>query len=194
VLGFAGRIVRDKGLIELDAAWRMLREEFPDLQLLLAGEFEPQDPIPADVEARLRGDPRIHLAGLVPDMPRFYKAIDVLALPTYREGFGTVLLEAAAMALPVVATRIPGCVDAVRDGETGTLVPSHDAAALADAVRAYLRDPELRRRHGDAGRRRALRDFRPEAMWEALYQEYVRLLEGGRHRPSVSRKGVPCHE
>jgi glycosyltransferase involved in cell wall biosynthesis len=97
-------------------------------------------------------------------------------LPTYREGFGVVLLEAAAMALPVVATRIAGCVDAVRDGETGTLVPARDAAALAQAIRDYLKDADFRRRHGLQGRARVLHDFCPDVMRATLYQEYVRLI------------------
>ncbi|HEX8431017.1 MAG TPA: glycosyltransferase, partial [Longimicrobium sp.] len=96
--------------------------------------------------------------------------------PTYREGFPNVPLEAAAMGLAVVATRIPGCIDAVADGETGTLVPAADAPALAGAVRAYLRDPAMRIAHGRAGRERTLRDFAQEAIWTALHAEYGRLL------------------
>lgn len=176
VVGFVGRVVRDKGLAELAAAWRILREESPALHLLVVGPFEPQDPVPPQVEALLRGDPRIHLTGMVDNTPPLYTAMDIVALPTYREGFPNIPLEAAAMALPVVATRIPGCVDAVEDGVTGTLVPPRDAAALAKAIHMYLEDPALRRTHGLAGRKRVLRDFRPEAMWEALHQEYVRLL------------------
>ena len=176
LIGFVGRIVRDKGLIELTQAWRVLREECPSLHLLVAGPFESQDPIPSDVEATLRSDPRIHLAGIVHDMPDIYRTLDLLVLPTYREGFPASLLEAAAMELPVVATRIPGCVDAVRDGETGLLVEVHDAEALTAAIRTYLGDPALRRRHGLNGRLRALRDFDPEVMRDALFQEYLRLL------------------
>ena len=97
--------------------------------------------------------------------------MDVIVLPTYREGLRMVPLEAAAMELPVVATRIPGCTDAVVDGVTGTLVPVHDAAALTEAIRKYLECPELRTRHGRAGRERILRDFRPEDMW----REYIRI-------------------
>jgi glycosyltransferase involved in cell wall biosynthesis len=177
VIGFVGRVVRDKGLIELAQAWRVLVEEYPSLHLLVAGPFEPQDPIPPDVEATLRSDPRIHLAGLVHDMPSIYRALDLVVLPTYREGFNTVLLEAAAMGLPVVATRIPGCADAVRDGETGLLVPVRDADELTAAIRRYLGDAELRRQHGANGRRRVLRDFEPARLREALFQEYIRLLD-----------------
>jgi glycosyltransferase involved in cell wall biosynthesis len=176
LIGFVGRIVRDKGLIELVQSWRVLREECPPLHLLVAGPFESQDPIPADVEATLRSDPRIHLAGMVHDMPSLYRTLDLLVLPTYREGFPASLLEAAAMELPVIATRIPGCFDAVRHGETGLLVPVRDTEALTAAIRTYLADPTLRRQHGANGRRRALRDFAPEVMREALFQEYLRLL------------------
>jgi glycosyltransferase involved in cell wall biosynthesis len=175
VVGFVGRIVRDKGLVELVRVWQALREEFASLHLLIAGPFESEYPLPADVEATLQNDPRIHLAGEVTDIPSIYRTLDLLVLPTYREGFGTVLLEAAAMEVPVVATRIIGCVDAVRDGETGTLVPVRDAEALTSAVRTYLRDPDLRRRHGVGGRQRVLRDFDPELIREALFQECVRL-------------------
>ena len=95
-------------------------------------------------------------------MPSVYRSLDLLVLPTYREGFPASLLEAAAMELPVIATRIPGCVDAVRDGETGLLVPARDAGALTAAIRTYLGDPKLRRQHGANGRHRALRDFDPK--------------------------------
>jgi glycosyltransferase involved in cell wall biosynthesis len=179
--------VRDKGLVELAAAWQRLRGEFPQLHWLLVGPLEPQDPLPPATMAALADDPRVHLAGQeleMDNMPAWYGAMDLVALPSYREGFGVVLLEAAAMGLPAVATQIPGCRDAVKDGETGTLVPPRDAPALAAAVGAYLRDPDRRRRHGQAGRARALRDFRPEAMRAALFAEYVRLLANRRKRPT----------
>ena len=109
-------------------------------------------------------------------MPALYSTLNVLALPSYREGFPLSLLEAAAMGLPTVATQVEGCVDAVQDGVTGTLVPPRDAGALAEALHRYLLDPDLRTAHGRAGRERVLKDFRPEAIWEGIYQEYVTLL------------------
>ena len=90
---------------------------------------------------------------------------------------GIVLLEAAAMKLAIVATNVPGCVDAVQDGVTGTLIPPYDSRQLVAAVRRYLRDPELSHRHGEAARARVLRDFSDRAMWKAVYEEYVALLE-----------------
>jgi glycosyltransferase involved in cell wall biosynthesis len=102
--------------------------------------------------------------------------MQVLVLPSYREGFPNTPLEAAAMELPVVATRIPGTVDAVEDEVTGLLVPPRDAEALEQAIRRYLDCPELRQQHGKAGRERVLRLFRQEVVWEALYNEYMALL------------------
>jgi len=176
VVSFVGRVVRDKGLVELTSAWQILREEFPTLHLLVAGSFEPYDPVPPDVEHVLRMDSRVHLAGFVNNPAPIYALTDVFAVPTYREGFCLVAVEAAAMELPVVGTRISGVVEAVQDGVTGTLVPPRDAQALARAIRMYLNDPELRRRHGCAGRDRALRDFNPETLCEEMYQDYVQLL------------------
>jgi glycosyltransferase involved in cell wall biosynthesis len=190
VIGFVGRVVRDKGVVELIQAWETLNKEFDSLHLLIVGPFESQDPVPLGVRGTLRHDPGIRLTGMVGDVSPLYSAMDVVALPTYREGFPNVPLEAAAMELPVVASRVVGCVDAVQDGMTGTLVPPHDSAALTDAIRLYLNDPDLRRRHGQAGRERVLREFRQEAIWEALYQEYVRLLrERGLPIPEITSDG-----
>lgn len=178
VVGFVGRLVRDKGIAELARAWQTLREEFPHLHLLVVGYFEPQDPVSKDVQELLRSDSHIHLTGMInsENMPSLYAAMDILTLPTYREGLPNVPLEAAAMELPVVATRIPGCIDAVQDGVTGILVPPRHAEALAQAIRTYLQDAELRRQHGLSGRERVLRAFRQEAIWEALNREYLKLL------------------
>ncbi len=104
--------------------------------------------------------------------------MDVCVLPSYREGFPNVPLEAAAMGLPVVTTAVPGCRDAVVHGVTGTLVAPRDPAALAKAVGRYLADRELRRRHGRAGQVRVRTAFKPEEIWEQLATCYDRLLRG----------------
>jgi glycosyltransferase involved in cell wall biosynthesis len=103
--------------------------------------------------------------------------MDVVVLPTYREGFPNVPLEAAGMELPVVATRVTGCVDAVVPDVTGKLVPPKDSFALEAAIRQYIDDPSLRLRHGRAARERVLKYFRQESIWEANYREYIRLLD-----------------
>jgi glycosyltransferase involved in cell wall biosynthesis len=176
VIGFAGRIVREKGIGELADAWSRLRTRFPNLHLIIAGEAEQHDPVSAEVRDVLTGDRNIHLLGHWQNIRQFYAACDLVVLPTYREGFPNVLLEAAAMAIPVVATRVPGCTDAVIDGMTGTLVPPYDPAALADAIARYLTDSDLRRTHGSAARRRVISDFQPAIIHVDLLRNYLQLL------------------
>ncbi|MGH9162246.1 MAG: glycosyltransferase, partial [Vicinamibacteraceae bacterium] len=124
----------------------------------------------------LQGDPRVHLVGYA-DSAALYPAMDLVVLPTYREGLPNVLLEAAAMELPTVATHIPGCVDAVVDDVTGTLVTVRDVARLTAAIERYVTDDNRRQAHGRAGRERVLRDFEPEAIWTALAHEYMRFTQ-----------------
>jgi len=183
VVGFVGRLVRDKGVVELTAAWRSVSARVPAAHLIVVGAPEPRDPVPAETLRELATAPGVHLLGHVADPRELYPAFDVLALPTYREGFPVVLLEAAALALPAVASRVTGCVDAVVDGETGRLVPPGDAAALADALVAYLRDPALCRAHGAAARRRVLRAFDRDRLSAELRALYDTLLAGRARAP-----------
>jgi glycosyltransferase involved in cell wall biosynthesis len=171
-------LVRSKGIVELADAWGHPASGV-SLSTSLARRPLPNRGIqfPGRSRNAFGNDPRVHLVGEEWDIPPVYATMDMLVLPTYREGFPIVLLEAAAMKLAIVATNVPGCVDAVQDGVTGTLIPPYDSRQLVAAVRRYLRDPELSHRHGEAARARVLRDFSDRAMWKAVYEEYVALLE-----------------
>lgn len=177
VIGFVGRLVQDKGIVELIAAFDQLKSQVAGLKLLLVGPFEEYDGLLAELRAKIENDPQIIHLGYLEDPVPAYALMDVLALPSYREGFPNVILEAAAMELPVVATSVTGCVDAVVDGHTGMLVPVRDANSLANAIGHYLDDPVLRHTHGQAGRLRVQEDYQPEAIWRSLAQEYAELLQ-----------------
>jgi glycosyltransferase involved in cell wall biosynthesis len=176
VVGFVGRLSKDKGLDVVADAFSLVRREFPDARLLLVGGWDESNPPPAEVRSRLENDPHVHITGPVSNPEAWLKCMTVFAFASRREGFPNAPMEAAAMELPVVATEATGTVDAVLNGITGALVPNGNASAMATAVCQYLRSPELRRRHGRAGRQRVLREFQPERIWEAMLAEYVGLL------------------
>lgn len=115
--------------------------------------------------------------GFIEDTAPYYALVDVLVLPSHREGFPNVVLEAHAAGKPVVAARATGVVDAVVDGETGLLFPVGDVAALAEALAKLLADKTLASKMGLAGQERIKREFRQERIWEALCEEYVKRLK-----------------
>lgn len=176
VLGYAGRLTPDKGIAELAAAWDLLRERFPTLHLLLAGDTEAHDPLPRALVSRLRRDPRVRWSGWVADMPDHYLTTDVCVLPSRREGLPYTAIEAAAMERPVVAFAVAGVVDAVEDGRTGLLVAPGSPPLLAAAITRLLDDPDLGRRLGRAGRRRALALYAREPLWESICRHYLPVI------------------
>ncbi|MBK9072015.1 MAG: glycosyltransferase [Myxococcales bacterium] len=158
IVGYFGRLARDKGLATLAQAWAQLATS-PRFHLLLVGNHDATDPVDAAAWGALCAQPRVRWLPHQRDLGASYAAVDMLVLPSHREGFGNVLIEAGAMTLPVVASDIVGCRDAVIDGETGTLVPPGDAGALAKALAIYAHQPQLRARHGAAARARAMAAF-----------------------------------
>jgi lipopolysaccharide/colanic/teichoic acid biosynthesis glycosyltransferase/glycosyltransferase involved in cell wall biosynthesis len=176
VIGFVGRFTRDKGIAELVQAYQTVRARLPEARLMLLGRFESGDPVPEAARRFLETDLGVTHVGYVPDPAAHYQAMDVLALPTYREGYPTVVLEASAAGKPIVATRATGAVDAVEDGVTGLLVPVGDAAALSDALLRLLEDPELSAAIGAAGRARVERQYTTERVCADLASFYQQLL------------------
>jgi len=177
VVGYVGRLTCDRGVPELYAAHTVLRAQFPSLRLVLVGDPEKNDALPSDLRRSMESDPSVLCVGLIDDVADFYQVFDVLALPSHREGFPNVVLEAQAAGKPVVSTFATGAVDAVVDGITGILVPAGDAPTLAEALRALLANPGLRVKMGAEGRARVMKDFNPENIWSALAGEYYRLLQ-----------------
>jgi lipopolysaccharide/colanic/teichoic acid biosynthesis glycosyltransferase/glycosyltransferase involved in cell wall biosynthesis len=177
VIGFVGRFVRDKGIRQLVEAFQKLRARYPDLHLLLVGDFEEGNCVEPEIRRYIETESAIIRPGFVSDTAPYYALMDLLVLPTFREGFPGVPLEAQASAVPVVTTRATGAVDSVNDGVTGILVPVGDATTLAEAVGKLLADSELRIRMGQAGRERMEKDFHPEIVWDALVKLYRLLMD-----------------
>lgn len=186
VIGFVGRFTRDKGIGELIDAYLCLHNRHPDLYLLLVGDFEEGDPVPTEVRKAIQDGSQIICTGTVPDPAPYYHVMDVLALPTYREGFPNTVLEAQAAAKPVVTTRATGAVDSVQDGSTGFLVTVGDVEALISALSQLIQHPEMASQIGRRGQEWVRREFRQDVVWKALEREFVSLLEEkGRTPPRV---------
>ena len=175
VIGFAGRLTRDKGLPELVEAFQSLQKQFPDIVLLLVGGFEPGDPVPPKTRAAIASNANIVRVEFTANIDLYYLAMDVFALPTHREGFPNTVLEAQAAERPVVTTTATGAIDSIADNVTGLLVPVGDSSALAAALARLLANPDLAAGFGREGRRRVLREFTRQRVWDALAEEYLSM-------------------
>lgn len=180
VLIFVGRITREKGIFELVSAFQKLVHKGYDVDLLLVGPRD-QDCGGSDSICLSKIDqcPRIHYTGYTKSPERYLAISDILCLPSYREGFGTVVIEAAAMGIPTVGTQINGLIDAVDDGKTGFLVPSRDERSLCLALIKMLDDPNLIQRMGNAARQRCIKQFDADLVNKLIVEEYFRLLNIG---------------
>ena len=174
----ASRLLWDKGIREYIEAARLVRERNLAVEFLLAGSPDPGNPrsVPPAQVTKWQQAGSVTYLGHVADMPRLLSEIDLVVLPSYREGVPRSLLEAAACALPIVTTDVPGCREVVRQGVNGLLVPACDAAALAAAIQFFYEHPDERVRMGRAGRDRALSDFDQRFVFDKTFAVYRELL------------------
>lgn len=180
---YVGRLHREKGLPELLTAFRALRQRRAETRLLVVG---PDD---GGFAAQFAAEPGVIHVGYTPAVESYMMAADVLCMPSHREGFGLVLIEAGACGLPVVASRIYGITDAVVDGETGLLHRPGDAVELAATLERLYADPVLRRRLGENGRRRAIERF-PRARLTAALGDLLAARLGGKAGGGLNTRGV----
>jgi glycosyltransferase involved in cell wall biosynthesis len=178
----AARLLWDKGIAEFVTAARALRAQGRAVEFLLAGDPDPGNPaaVPEESLHAWVEEGILQWLGHVEDMPALFASVDMVVLPSYREGLPKGLIEAAACALPLVTTDVPGCREVVSDGVDGLLVPARDADALTHAIARLLEDPALASRLGEAARVKALERFDERIVLAHTLAVYGEFLEPGR--------------
>jgi glycosyltransferase involved in cell wall biosynthesis len=175
LIGTVAILRMKKGYQDLIAAIPRVLGQFPDAHFVFAGD----GPQRQNIETALAGaglTGRVHLLGLRGDIPQVLRSLDLFVLPTHQEALGTSYIEAQAMGVPVIGTRVDGVPDTLIEGETGLLVPAQEPPALAEAIIALAADPVRRRRMGEAGRRWVLAEYTVQKMAERMLALYGRLL------------------
>ena len=173
---FVGRIVGEKGITELVTAFRAVSEKQPDTRLVLVGQEESLNLIDRTIKSIIVSDKRILEVGYQTDVRPYIMMANALILPSYREGLPNVLLQAACLERPVVATDIVGCREVVQQGETGLLVPPKDPFVLHDAMLRLMNDTLLRQQMSGKARAHVVEKYEQKTLWQALLLAYNQAL------------------
>jgi len=176
---FASRLIREKGVAEYLEAARLLRGRNVSARFRLAGDIYEQNPSSlsrSELQA-IQADGVVDVLGHVDNIRAVLEDTDIVVLPSYREGCPRILVEAAAMGIPLVATDVPGCREVVDHGVNGYLVPPRHATSLAAAIERLATDDRLRRRFGEASRLMAINNFDESIVLEDTLRVYRQLME-----------------
>ncbi|PIO89056.1 MAG: glycosyltransferase family 1 protein [Zetaproteobacteria bacterium CG06_land_8_20_14_3_00_59_53] len=168
---FLGRLNPDKGVLDLAQAFTRLPE---GCHLLFVGPDEAG--MQARIEEMAGAHARMHFVAYTDNPQQYMAAADVFCLPSYREGFGSVIIEAAACGIPAIGSHIYGVSDAIEEGRSGLLFPPRDIGALADCMFRLFADVSLRSVMGEYARERASRDFSSARVTQAWLEYYDALL------------------
>ncbi|MBU0689949.1 MAG: glycosyltransferase [Gammaproteobacteria bacterium] len=187
VFAFIARKTRDKGAIDILRAFAKVAAVTPSVRLLYVGPDESEGEVRKMLDAdRILSEAVLEIGQV--GNPELYLAIsDVLCLPSHREGFGSIVIDAAALGIPAIGTRIPGLVDAIADNFSGVLFPQGDIEALATIMREALENPEKYRRMGANAKSRVVQMFSAQVLYDALrtlYCDLVHMREVKRCDPS----------
>lgn len=176
VLGFVGRLTKDKGVNELIESFKQLSADHPQLRLLIVGDYEEDDPVEPAVKWEIDNNPNIIKTGFLPDPVAYYHAMDIFVFLTKREGFGNVSIEAALCGLPVVASDVTGARNTIVHGQTGYLVDPENIQDIKETIESLIASKTLRVRFGEAGQQWASTHFSNEVLWGELDSFYKSCL------------------
>lgn len=176
VVGFVGRLGREKGCHELFRAFQHVKQEFPTAKLLFVGPIEKQETMEPDMLHYFETCDDIIKTDRVNHVEKYTAAMDVYVLPSYREGFGMGVVEASAMGVPVVVTKYPGPSSAMEEGVTGYSVPVKDVDLLTEYILQFLRNPESAKKMGLQGRKWVEERFDQKVFIEKYMENRMVLL------------------
>ena len=173
VIGFTGRLVKDKGIIELVEAFSILQEKYSNIRLLLVGMLEERDALPKNIIESIIKNPNIITTGYISNsfIEYYYALMNIFILLSYREGFPTSVLEASAMELPVITTRVTGCIDSIIENRTGVFV-SHNVQEISSIIERFYINRQLGVVYGKNGRSLVEQNFRQELIWNEIEKLY----------------------
>lgn len=177
LIGFVGRITKDKGIYELFEAYKIVSSRNKNVKLLLVGPIEFDDLVTEQFVNQLKSFEGVIMVGQTDDTISYYAAIDFLVLFSYREGFGNVVLEAAAMMRPAIVADIPGLRDTTEHLVSGIVVKPKDKFALTEAMDFYVNNREVLSRNGEQARGRVEKYFKNEMIWEGQLQLYKSMVK-----------------
>ncbi|WP_339138128.1 MAG: glycosyltransferase family 4 protein [Candidatus Electrothrix sp. GW3-4] len=180
----AARLLWEKGIKEYVEAAQFLSHRTDELEFLLAGAADPGNPsaVPEQEIRKWQEEGLITILGHVEDMQQLMTEVDLMVLPSWREGTPRGLLEAASMALPIITTDAPGCREVVENEKNGFLVPAGDAVALAEKIEYLLDNPGTCSRFGQAGREKMCSEFAQEIVFRQTWEVYRSLGITGYNR------------
>ncbi len=176
---FVGRIVKDKGVEELVNAFLKINEKYDNVKLLIVGGFEDDiNPVNNFTKQQIINsyNNNIIYVGLQKDVRPYFAIADVFILPSYREGFPNVVLQAGAMELPSIVTDINGCNEIIQDGLNGIIIQSQNEKDLFNAIEKYIRDSNLRILNKQFIRQNIVNRFNQIDVWNATIDEYNKII------------------
>ena len=174
---FIGRITRDKGINELFEATKNLMLYKNDLYLLLVGNMDRSKTVNSDLYQWSKDEPRVIYCGYTDEVEKYLAASDVYVLPSYREGFGTAVIEAEAMGVPVIVTDIPGPTDAMEKDSTGLIVKKGSQSDLYDAMEQMYNCKDMRMNMGENAYEFSSRNFKQSELFESIIENRLMLLK-----------------